>query len=90
MTMNSAETWEPTHLREVGCESIVGLQEAKYLFPKREEVEDDGAVKKKRRFCSKPVEEILPGHTLVGGCECEAALLFPDSFVPRLRWRSRP
>ena len=85
--MREHETWTEEFVREVGGDAIVGLQDSKFLFP-GEVVDGELPPLKKCRFVDRPVEDFLPGHTLVGSRTCNAALCIPVRYTHNLKWRS--
>ena len=82
------ETWTDEFVREVSGEAIVGLQEATFLSLAQAGFDGELPPLKKCRFSDKPVEDFLPGHTLIGSRSCSAALLVPERHSHSLKWRS--
>ena len=75
-------------MREVSGEAIVGLQEANFLSLAQADIDGELPPLKKCRFSDKPVEDFLPGHTLIGSRSCSAALLVLERHSHSLKWRS--
>ena len=75
-------------MREVSGEAIDGLQDAKFLSPAQVDIDGELPPLKKCRFSDKPVEDLLPGHTLIGSRSRNAALLVPERHSHSLKWRS--
>ena len=75
-------------MREVSGEAIVGLQDANFLSPAQVHIDGELPPLKKCCFSVKPVEDLLPVHTLIGSRSCNAALLVQERHSHSLKWRS--